>query len=148
MLADGRRLRLLTIVDDFTRECLGIEVDTSLSGRRVTRVLDRLKEMRGLPNRLVTDNGPEFTSKALDSWAFSEGVDLQYIEPGKPVQNPYVESFNDRLRDECLNEQWFISIDHARQVVEDWRHDYNTQRPHTSLGNRTPREFAAQLESA
>lgn len=98
MLADGRRIRLLNIVDDYTRECLYIEVDTSLSGKRVTRVLDRLAEFRGLPDRLVTDNDPEFTGKVLDSWAYEKGVKIQFIEPGKPVQNAYVESFNGRVR--------------------------------------------------
>jgi len=147
-LCDGRRIRLLNIVDDYTRECLGIEVDTSLGGRRVTRVLDRLGAIRGLPERVVTDNGPEFTSKALDNWAYEKGVTLQYIEPGKPVQNAYVESFNGRVRDECLNEQWFQNLRHARDVIETWRQDYNTMRPHTALGNMAPEEYASSLQSA
>jgi putative transposase len=141
-LADGRRFRLLTVVDDYSRECLAVEVDTSLSGRRVARLLERLSECRGLPERLVTDNGPEFTSRALDAWAYARGVQLQFIEPGKPVQNAYVESFNGKIRDECLNEHWFVALDEARSLIEQWRQDYNEQRPHSSLGNQTPQEFA------
>ena len=139
----GRRIRLLNIVDDFTRECLWIEVDTSLGGKRVTRVLDQLKAVRGLPEVVVTDNGPEFTSRALDAWAYDSGVALQFIEPGKPVQNCYVESFNGRLRDECLNQHWFLDLHEARDIIEDWRVDYNEVRPHSSLGNKTPSEYVA-----
>lgn len=141
-LADGRRFRLLNVVDDYSRECLAVEVDTSLSGQRVTRLLEQLSECRGLPERLVTDNGPEFTSRALDHWAYTHGVTLQFIEPGKPVQNAYVESFNGKMRDECLNEHWFLALSEARRTVELWRQDYNERRPHSSLGNRTPQEFA------
>jgi putative transposase len=141
-LADGRRFRLLNVVDDFTRECLAVEVDTSLTGQRVTRVLERLRAVRGLPERLVSDNGPEFTGQAVDSWAYQHGVHWQFIEPGKPVQNAYVESFNGKFRDECLNEHWFERLEQARTIAEDWRRDYNEVRPHSSLGNRTPREFA------
>ncbi len=146
-LADGRRFRALTVVDDFTRESLAIEVDSSLTGQRVARVLERIRQERGLPDRLVMDNGPEFTGCALDAWAYVRGVKLQFIQPGKPVQNAYVESFNGRLRDECLNEHWFISLDQARDEIEAWRYDYNEQRPHSSLDNRTPREFAAAVAS-
>jgi len=141
-LADGRRFRLLNVVDDFTRECLAVEVDTSLTGQRVTRVLERLRAVRGLPERLVSDNGPEFTGQAVDSWAYQHGVHWQFIEPGKPVQNAYVESFNGKFRDECLNEHWFERLEQARTIAEDWRRDYNEVRPHSALGNRTPREFA------
>ena len=141
-LADGRRFRLLNVVDDFTRECLAVEVDTSLSGQRVTRVLERLCALRGPPDRLVSDNGPEFTGHAVDRWAYQRGVQWQFIEPGKPVQNAYVESFNGRCRDECLNEHWFERLDEARREIEEWRQDYNDYRPHSSLGNQTPREFA------
>jgi putative transposase len=141
-LADGRRFRLLNVVDDFTRECLAVEVDTSLTGQRVTRVLERLRAVRGLPERLVSDNGPEFTGQAVDSWAYQRGVQWQFIEPGKPVQNAYVESFNGKFRDECLNEHWFERLEQARTVVELWRQDYNESRPHSSLGNQTPCEFA------
>jgi putative transposase len=142
-LADGRRLRVLTVVDDYTRECLALETDTSLSGRRVARVLEQLRQQRGLPERLLTDNGPEFTSRALDAWAYARGVTQQFIEPGKPVQNAYVESFNGKLRDECLNEHWFVALDRAREIIETWRRDYNEARPHSGLGQRTPAEFAA-----
>lgn len=141
-LADGRRFRLLNVVDDFTRECLAVEVDTSLTGARVTRVLEQLCALRGRPERLVSDNGPEFTSQAVDSWAYQRGVQWQFIEPGKPVQNAYVESFNGKVRDECLNEHWFERLDQARAQIEEWRCDYNECRPHSSLGNQTPREFA------
>ena len=135
------------MVDDFTRECLAIEVDTSLSGQRVARVLDQISQGRGLPERVVTDNGPEFTSRALDHWAYERGVKQQFIEPGKPVQNAYVESFNGKIRDECLNEHWFTVLAEARTLIEHWRQDYNEQRPHSSLGNRTPQEFARAAAS-
>lgn len=141
-LATGRKLRLLTVEDPFSREALEIEVDTSLSGVRVARVLDRLVVERGAaPQTITLDNGPELTSKALDQWAYQHSVDLDFIEPGKPVQNAYIESFNGRLRDECLNEHWFISLSEARRIVEEWRIDYNRERPHSSLGNLTPEEF-------
>ena len=141
-LADGRKIRLLNVVDDFTRACLAVEVDTSLTGQRVTRVLERLRTERGLPERVVSDNGPEFTGQAVDSWAYQRGVQWQFIEPGKPVQNAYVESFNGKFRDECLNEHWFERLEQAQTIVELWRQDYNEARPHSSLGNQTPREFA------
>ncbi len=138
----GRKLRMLTVVDTFTRESLAIEVDTSLSGVRVARVLDQVIERRGAaPKEIVLDNGPELTSKALDQWAYQRGVRLCFIEPGKPVQNCFIESFNGRLRDECLNEHWFLSLPHARRIIEAWRIDYNHNRPHSSLGDRTPEEF-------
>lgn len=142
-LADGHRIRLLTVVDEYSRECLAVEVDRSLSGQRVTRVLERLGTQRGWPEALRTDNGPEFRSLTLDRWAYARGVALQFIEPGKPMQNGYVESFNGKLRDECLNEHWFAGLAQAREIVEAWRYDYNHQRPHSALGNRTPQEFAA-----
>lgn len=141
-LADGRKIRTLNIVDDHTRECLAIEVDTSLSGFRVCRVLDRLVADRGHPARIITDNGPEFTSKVLDRWAYEHCVELQFIQPGKPVQNAFVESFNGTFRNECLNEHWFISLQEAKDLIEAWRVDYNTERPHSSLGGKTPGEFA------
>lgn len=142
-LSAGRKFRSLNIVDDFNRECLAAEVDTSITGARVVRVLERLREFRGLPPILVMDNGPEFTSQALDAWAYQQGVRLHFIEPGKPVQNAYIESFNGRMRDECLNEHWFVSLREARETIESWRRDYNEVRPHSSLGNRTPQEFVA-----
>ncbi len=142
-LANGRRIRTLNIVDDHTRECLAIEADTSLSGRRVTRVLSDLIDRHGRPERLVMDNGPEFTSQVMDNWAYEHEIKLQFIEPGKPVQNAYVESFNGKSRDECLNEHWFVDLEDARWIIEAWRVDYNEVRPHSSLGNLTPSEFVA-----
>jgi putative transposase len=140
-LVTGRRFRALTIVDDFSRECPAIEVDTSLGGARVVQVLERLGELRGLPEMITVDNGPEFTGKALDEWAYRKGLKLNYIRPGKPIENAYVESFNGRLRDECLNENWFLSLKHARSVIEEWRKDYNEARPHGSLEGLTPQEY-------
>ena len=141
-LIGGRRLRCLTIVDDCTRECLAIEVDTSITGLRVQGVLERLADTRGLPQSITVDNGPEFDSQVLDKWAYRCGVQLSFIRPGKPNENAYIESFNGKFRDECLNEHWFISLAHARDIIEAWRIEYNTERPHSSLGNRTPQEFA------
>jgi len=142
-LASGRVFRTLNVVDDATRECLAIEVDTSLSGHRAARVLDAIACQRGsYPKRLVLDNGPECTSKALDQWAYQRGVTLAFIRPGKPVENCFVESFNGRFRDECLNLHWFLSLRDARRRIESWRVDYNEVRPHSALGNLAPKEFA------
>lgn len=141
-LADGRRLRVLTIVDDCTRECLALEVDTSLTGSRVVSVLERLADTRGLPQSITVDHGPEFEGKVLDAWAYTHGVTLAFIRPGKPVENAYIESFNGKFRDECLNEHWFITMAQAREIIERWRIEYNTERPHSSLENRTPEEYA------
>ena len=138
----SRVIRILTLVDDYTRECPAIEVDTCLGGLRVRRVLDRVAQQRGLPEAIVLDNGPEFRSRALIAWSEERGVRLEYIQPGKPVQNAYVESFNGRLRDECLNANWFTSLKDARQKIESWREDYNQQRPHSSLKYLPPVEFA------
>jgi len=146
-LASGRRFRALSIADDFSREAPAIEVDTSLGGVRVTRVLNRLKVERGLPRQIRSDNGPEFISKAVEQWAYENGVDWHFIEPGKPIENAYIESFNARFRDECLNENWFIDLDDARQKIEAWRVDYNQQRPHSSLSYLTPEEFARAMET-
>jgi putative transposase len=141
-LAPGRRLKLLTVVDTYTRESLVIEVDTSISGERVARVLDRVIGTRGAqPEEIVMDNGPELTSRALDQWAYERGIRLRFIAPGKPVQNCYIESFNGRLRDECLNQHWFRNLTDARTIVEAWRLDYNQARPHSSLGGLTPEEY-------
>jgi putative transposase len=137
----GKVIRMFTMVDDYTRECPAIEVDTSLGGSRVRRVLDRVVAERGLPEAIVLDNGPEFRSRALAAWSEERGVRLEFIQPGKPVQNAYVESFNGRLRDECLNANWFTSLADARQKIEWWRRDYNEQRPHSSLGYLSPAEF-------
>lgn len=141
-IVTGRRFKALTVVDDFSRECPVIEVDTSLSGIRVVGVLDRLAETRGLPTVITVDNGPEFIGKAMDEWAYRKGVKLNFIRPGKPIENAYAESFNGRLRDECLNTNWFINLKQARQIIEDWRNDYNQVRPHSSLNNLTPKEYA------
>ena len=141
VLDDVRRFRMLTVVDDFTRACLAIDVDTSIGGRRVAEVPQRLIDTRGTPAMLITDNGPEFSSRVLDAWAYAHGIALHFIEPGKPNQNAYVESFNGRLRDECLNERWFMSLGQARETLETWRLDYNAVRPHSALGNVPPQEF-------
>ena len=143
-LASGRRLRCLTILDDYSRECLAIEVDISVTGRRVVAVLERLADSRGLPSSITVDHGPEFAGQVLDAWAYAHGVQLSFIRPGKPIENAYVESFNGRFRDECLNEHWFASIAHARRLIEAWRIEYNTERPHSSLGDRTPEEYVQQ----
>jgi putative transposase len=141
-LVNGRKLRTLNVVDDFTRECLWIEVDQSLGGYRVVQALEFLLHMRGKPKTIVTDNGSEFTGKTLDQWAYTHQVHLHFIDPGKPVQNAFVESFNGKFRNECLNDHWFNSIDEARNIIHAWREDYNTVRPHSSLGYKTPAEFA------
>lgn len=141
-LADGRRLRCLTIVDDCTRECVAIEVDTSITGSRVKAVLERLAETRGLPSSITVDHGPEFEGQVLDAWAYEAKVQLSFIRPGKPNENAYIESFNGKFRDECLNEHWFLTMAQARQIIEAWRIEYNTERPHSSLGDLTPQEFA------
>lgn len=147
-LATGRTLRIFTLVDSFTRECLALEVDSCLSSRRVTRVLDWVIEQRGVPDAIRCDNGPEFTSRHFLAWCEGHKIRTVYIQPGRPMQNGYVESFNGRFRDECLNANWFATLTDARQKIEDWRHDYNEQRPHSSLGYRAPREFAADLAKA
>jgi len=141
-LTDGRRLRCLNIVDDCTRECMAIEVDTSLTDSRIRAVLQQLAESRGLPQAITVDHGPEFESQVLDTWAYQAGVDLIFIRPGKSNENAYIESFNGKFRDECLNEHWFLTMAHARQIIEAWRIGYNTERPHSSLRNLTPKEYA------
>jgi putative transposase len=141
-VSGGKVIRMLTMVDDCTRECPVIEVDTSLGGLRVRRVLDRMAIERGLPEAIVVDNGPEFRGRALAAWSEQRGVRLEFIQPGKPVQNAYIESFNGRLRDECLNANWFTSLSDARRKIETWRKDYNEQRPHSSLNYLPPAEFA------
>ena len=143
-LSCGRRFRALSIVDCHSRECLALEVDTSLSGERVVRVLERLREMRGLPQVIQTDNGPEFTGHRLDAWAYRHRVRLFFIEPGKPVQNAHIESFNGNLRNECLNLEWFINLGEARQVIEKWRVRYNQVRPHSALNNLPPELWQQQ----
>lgn len=140
----GRRVRVLTVVDDYTRECLATEVDTSIGGLRVASVLDMLIALRGKPRSITVDNGPEFAGRALDNWAYMNKVQLNFIRPGKPIENAYIESFNGRLRDECLSGHEFMSLGQARDIIEAWRQDYNENRPHSSLGNMTPHEFAQQ----
>lgn len=147
-LADGRKFRSLTIVDAYTRECPAIEVDHSLPGSRVVAVLERLRQTRGLPKVIVCDNGPEFSGEALDQWAALRQVTLQFIEPGKPVQNAFSESFNGRFRDECLNGSWFVSLRDSRETIEAWRVDYNDVRPHSGLADATPTAFALSLLAA
>lgn len=146
-LVSGRRLRALNIVDEYTREALAIEVDTSLPGLRVVRVLEQLREHGRKPQQIVTDHGPEFAGKVLDQWAHENGVELRFITPGRPAENCYIESFNGRLRDECLNENWFMNLAQAREKIEEWRNDYNQVRPHSALGYRTPEEFAGENQT-
>jgi putative transposase len=140
-LADGRPLRTLNVIDAYTRECLAIEVDTSLPAQRVVRVLDKLVWQHGLPTALRVDNGPEFISSVLDAWASAHGVKLDFIQPGKPTQNAHVESFNGKFRDECLAQERFPTLPRARVEIELYRVDYNCERPHSSLGYKTPRAF-------
>lgn len=145
-LINGRRFKSLTIVDECSRESPAIETDTSLPGIRVVRVLDRLKEERGgLPKVIVIDNGPEFSGKALDDWAWRNGVELDFIDPGKPQQNAFIESFNATFRKDCLNQNWFYTLEEAKQEIEKWRLEYNEFRPHSSLDDLTPSEFMKQF---
>lgn len=140
-LTDGRRFRILTVVDDFSRENLVLAADTSLSGLRVTLELDRVIAERGMPRTIVSDNGTEFTSMAILKWVQETGIEWHYIAPGKPQQNGFIESFNGKLRDECLNETLFGTLGDARETLEEWQDDYNWRRPHSALGNLTPMEF-------
>ncbi len=141
-LFDGRRLRALTVVDTYTRECLAIEVGQSLKGEDVVRTLERITGQRGWPGTIKTDNGSEFISKAMDRWAYENGVELDFSRPGKPTDNAKIESFNGRLREECLNAHWFLSLDDAKCKIEAWRRYYNEVRPHTALDWLAPAEFA------
>ena len=143
-LSNGRRIKCLTVGDDFTRECLDIAVDYGISGGYVTHVLDQIAQFRGLPGAIRTDQGPEFTSRAMDRWAYGKGINLKLIAAGKPTQNAYVESFNGKFRDECLNDHHFNNLAHARALISQWRQDYNQNRPHSSLGRMPPAEFAAR----
>jgi putative transposase len=141
-LPDGRWIRVLTVVDQFTRECLTLHADIALSGEKVAAALDKIVVGRGAPKSITVDNGTEFASKAMDLWAYSNGVHLDFIRPGRPVENGYIESFNGRLRDECLNVEVFFSVADARRKLALWLHDYNHHRPHSALADRTPAEFA------
>lgn len=143
----GSNIRVLTVIDEVTRECLALEVDSSLSGRRVSAVLNRIALFRGLPKEILTDNGSEFTSNVMNAWAYDHKVEHIFTDPGKPMQNGYIESFNGKLRAECLNQHWFQSLSEAREIIEDWRLEYNRIRPHSSLDNLTPEEYALKLSS-
>lgn len=142
----GRRFKCLTLVDDCTRESPAISVSLSITGEGVAEALDRVGTERPLPGEIVCDNAPEFNSAALDRWAYEHGVKLSFIEPGKPVQNAFIESFNGKFRDECLSQQLFFDLTDAREKIEAWRRDYNEVRPHQSLKNQTPREFAKKYD--
>lgn len=144
-LSNGRRIRVLTVLDSFTRECLAMKVSSSLPAQRVTDALEEVIAARGKPQTIQVDNGSEFTSNHFDAWAYLRGIRLDFIRPGKPVENAFIESFNGRLRDECLNSQWFESLDDARRAIHDWQEDYNERRPHSALGDRSPSEFAAEF---
>ena len=146
-LSSGRRLKVLAIVDGCTKKLVDLVADSSISGHYVCRVLDRAARFRGYPQSIRTDQGPEFTGKALDQWACQHGVELKLIQAGKPTQNAFVESFNGKLRDECLNEHWFHSNAHARAILRQWRQDHNEHRPHSMLGYQTPAEKAEHLRN-
>lgn len=143
-LSNGRRFRVLNVVDDYSRVCVGQLVDLSISGQRMARFLDQLDEIRGLPKSIVMDNGTEMTSKAMFFWSQKTGVKLNFIQPGKPTQNAFVESFNGKFRDGCLNQHWFLNIEDARQIIDQWRKHYNQVRPHSSLGYLPPRVYEEQ----
>ena len=144
----GRALRVLAIVDNFSRESLALEIGKGFSGERVARQLDRIVTKRGYPKSIRVDNGPEFTSKALDQWAYLNGVELDFIRPGKPTDNALIESFNASFRKECLNQHWFFSIDDAKKKASSWQMEYNQSRPHSSLGDLAPLEYAKQSQLA
>jgi putative transposase len=147
-LASGRAIRVLSVMDTYTRECLALDVDTSFPSPRVTRVLDSIAGRRGLPERIRCDNGPELTSRHFLAWCVDRRITLEHIQPGRPMQNGHVESFHGKLRDECLNVSWFRNLFDARQKVSEWRNEYNQSRPHSSLGYSTPSQFAALAKSA
>jgi putative transposase len=146
-LFNGRRFRALTIVDNYSRECPAIEVGQSITGQDVVSVMDRLVNERGVPDRIQCDNGSEFISKALDKWAYENGVIIDFSRPGKPMDNALIESFNGSFRDECLNVNWFLSFQDAREKIEMWRQEYNEFRPHSSLGDLIPQQFSERFES-
>lgn len=146
-IASGRTLKCLAVIDDATPEAIAVRVEHCMGGAHLVRVLDEICSLRGKPRVIRTDNGPEFCGKAMLNWAYRNGVTLRLIEPGKPNQNAYVESFNGRLRDECLNEHWFTSLQHARAVIEAWRREYNEERPKRLLGGLTPTEYARRLKN-
>lgn len=145
---NSRKFRVLTVKDLFTHESVLLHVDRSITGADVARELSRIGKLRGLPRAIICDNGTEYTSKALDQWSFANKVDLNFIQPGKPIQNAFIESFNGKLRRECLEQNWFENLDEARSIIEAWRMEYNTDRPTKPLGMKTPAEFAKRFESA
>lgn len=145
-VVSGRKFRVLSVVDEFTRECLALRAAQSHPSGNVVAVLTELATARAVPERVIVDNGPEFIAKALDAWAYTQGVEIYVTRRGKPVDNCYVESFHDKFRDECLSTHWFLTLDDARQVIEAWQEDYNTVRPHSALGGRTPAEYTRMLE--
>ena len=146
-LSDGRRFRCFNLVDDFTHECLVTRVDHSLKSEKIVSSLNLLKLTKKMPEMIVCDNGPEFISQNMDVWAYQNKVQLKFIQPGKPTQNAFVESFNGKLREECLSQHWFLNLNHAQQIVEEWRIDYNELRPHRSLKMKTPNEFAKEYKA-
>jgi putative transposase len=146
-LYNGQRIRLLTLVDNFTRESLAIALDEHLGGQRVVATLMQVTLERGLPEKIRVDNGPEFTSKRLDQWAYLNKVELDFSRPGKPTDNAFIEAFNGRLREECLNQNWFLSLEDAEEKIQEWRHHYNQERPHGALGNVSPVDFMAAVVS-
>lgn len=143
-VADGRWFRILTVVDQYTRECLCLVADQSLTGEKVTQALELVVFQRGAPRSITVDNGSEFASRAMDAWAYRHGILLDFIRPGKPVENGFIESFNGRLRDECLNVEVFFTLEDVREKLTRWREEYNHHRPHSSLQNETPAAFAAR----
>lgn len=145
MTAASRRFRCLSVLDVASRECLAIRVDTSISGKAVQDTLERLCETRGTPKIIVLDNGPEFTSTVLHTWTRKKGIHLSYIRPGRPMENAFIESFQGRLRDECLNQHWFTTLHEAREIIEQWRQEYNHERPHSALNTLAPLEYAARI---
>lgn len=147
VLANGRRIKVLTIVDDFCKEAVNLAVDFGISVHYVTRVLDQAARFRGYPKVIRADQGPEFTGKALDQWAYQHGVQLKLIQAGNPIQNAFIESFNGCIRDECLSDHWFTNLPQARTLIAAWRRDYNQRRPHSSLNYLTPAEFADKHQS-
>lgn len=142
----GKRIKILTVIDDYSKECPLIYVDTSINGNKITELLDSISGNRALPKTIISDNGPEFISRSLDAWAYLKDIKLDHIRPGKPVDNCFIESFNGKLRDELLEENMFNNLEHARLLVENWRQQYNNFRPHSSLKNKTPMDFLRDLE--
>jgi len=144
-LSEGRKFRVLNVIDNYTRECVGSVAEFSFPAERVTAYLDQWMRERDQPRALVVDNGTEFTSNVFDAWAYARGIEMNFITPGRPVENALIESFNGKLRDECLNANWFDTREAAREVIKDWKTDYNEERPHTALGNLAPAQYVANL---